>query len=199
MLYGAITGACAGAGAYYGGLSGYELLGAVGGGAAGGGASTAVAGGSGGDIGKGILYGAAGGAAGYGLGQVGGFGNEYMNFGSQVVGGGLVGGGLAELSGGKFSEGFMSGAIGAAAGYGIGKFMAWNSAQNEMKVNQAEAEGNLTVDHSDIKTPSENRLAFNGDDKDAVALGGGLNKNAKFPPLQNAGEPAPVITPRGYS
>ncbi|MHB1459238.1 MAG: RHS repeat-associated core domain-containing protein [Armatimonadota bacterium] len=150
MLYGAIGGA------FTGGAAGYGFVAQVGAGSASGGLTSAI---SGGDIGKGMLYGAVGGAAGYGIGQVG-FSNEYLQFGSQVVGGGLVGGGLADLSGGKFSEGFMSGAIGAAAGYGIGKFMEWNSTQNDAKVKQAEAEGNLTVNHSDIKTPSEDRIAL---------------------------------------
>ena len=154
MLYGAISGASIGAGDY---ISGGTLIGYVAGGAAGGGATTAVAGGSGNDILKGMLYGAAGSAAGYGVGYGIGYGlneaglysNEYLQFGSQVVGGGLVGGGIAELSGGKFSEGFMSGAIGAAAGYGIGRFMKWNSARNEMIRKQAEAKRNLNVNNSD--------------------------------------------------
>jgi hypothetical protein len=96
------------------------FLATVGAGMAAGGTNAAI---FGGDIGQGMLYGAIGAAAGFGLGQIG-INNPYLDFGVQVAGGGLISGGIAELAGGKFSEGFAAGAVGSAMGHGIGKLMA---------------------------------------------------------------------------
>ncbi|MFZ3136061.1 MAG: hypothetical protein WA126_01575, partial [Thermodesulfovibrionales bacterium] len=140
---GMITGAVGGA--FLGAASGYGIVAEIGAGAASGGI---MAGFTGGNVGQGMLYGAAGAAAGYGLGLAAkDIGNANFQFAARVAGGGLISGGIAELSGGKFSQGFASGAVGAAMGYGIGKWVDNNK--------QTQAQTDLTVNHSDAPTSAE--------------------------------------------
>ena len=91
----------------------------------------------GGDIGQGIMYGAIGAAVGYGIGQLSGLGNANFKFATQVIGGGITSGTIAELTGGNFGQGFTAGAIGAAAGYGMGKLVQYienlNAAKAELE------------------------------------------------------------------
>jgi RHS repeat-associated protein len=119
--------------AYLGGIS--SFWGAVAMGAASGAAmgavQTAIAGGSWSDIGKAALTGAAVGAAsaalGYGLGKFfdkaimnafapnsGQIGKGILLTAGRAAGDGLVGGGLSELTGGNFKDGFIGAVVGSA-------------------------------------------------------------------------------------
>ena len=92
--------------------AGWAMAGQVGGGIAGGAAAGAVSSGMyGGDVGQGALYGAIGGAA---FGAIGaGYGNEWSW--DRVAVSGLAGGGVNELAGGRFMDGFMFAAVPVAA------------------------------------------------------------------------------------
>ena len=148
MVYGALIGGAAAAltggdigkgmffgaigGGFFGVAYGEGLLANMAAGGASGGITSAI---SGGDIWKGILYGSLGAAAGFGVGDYfSGLESEFYKsdfgqFGVQVASGGLISGSLSALSGGKFSEGFTSGAVGAAVGYGVGKIREWYGKQ----------------------------------------------------------------------
>ncbi|MBI5098912.1 MAG: VCBS repeat-containing protein [Nitrospirae bacterium] len=83
----------------------------------------------GGDPGQAMLMGAVGGAAGA---MVGGYVaglqiDETLRTVLQIGGSGLVGGGVAELSGGDFGQGFMYAAIAAAASMAVNEFLENNT------------------------------------------------------------------------
>jgi len=117
-------------GAFLGAAAGYGFVAEVAAGAVGGGVNAAI---FGGDIGQGIMYGAIGAAVGYGIGQLSGLGNANFKFATQVIGGGITSGTIAELTGGNFGQGFTAGAIGAAAGYGMGKLVQYIENLNTAK------------------------------------------------------------------
>lgn len=142
----AIGGISGGVGAGVGGFVtniGGRLAGVIAGGAAAG----ATAGGLnaayyGGNIGDAMLKGAAGGAlgglAGYGVGYGLGGLPDPLKYAGQVLGGGLIGGGLQELFGGHFSDGFMTGAVGAAISlviYEVGNNMNTHGNQTDQHSN----------------------------------------------------------------
>ena len=147
MLEGAITGAITSTiGWGFGVGAGGELTGNVVGGATAGGLTSAA---YGGNVGQGMMYGAIGSAAGYAAGgAVSGLGNEYAQFGAQVIAGGVISGTIAELSGGNFSQGFATGAIGAAVGYGIGT-LDDNTQVKTGEESQIQGNYRLVVDNKD--------------------------------------------------
>jgi len=75
-----------------------------------------------GNILEGATIGLIGTAAGYGIGiGLSGIENPYLHFATSVMGGGLLSGGIAELAGGSFADGFTAGAIGATLAYAYGR------------------------------------------------------------------------------
>jgi RHS repeat-associated protein len=90
----------------------------------------------------------AGAAAGYGIGILTKDWNPNLQFGAQVAGGGLISGGIAELSGGKFGQGFASGAVGAAMGYGMRALMTKRETIQLENESLREANYHLVVDNS---------------------------------------------------
>jgi hypothetical protein len=173
MAIGAVIGGIsggvgAGVGGYVGGQVCSQLTGVVAGGAAAG----ATAGGLnaayyGGNIGDAMLKGAAGGAlgglVGYGLGYGLSGLPDPLRYGGQVLGGGLIGGGLQELFGGHFSDGFMTGAVGAAVSIAIYE-VANNSNVKSSQADQykSKAEADLIVN-----------TGQHPDDTSIILVGGG--------------------------
>jgi hypothetical protein len=108
----------------------------------------------GGDGGQAMLMGAVGGAAGI---MVGGYVaglqvDSTLKTVLQIGGSGVVGGGVAELSGGDFGEGFRSAAIAAAASMAVNKFFKENTkVNNTKKVDYSKALA-LTEQNTEITT-----------------------------------------------
>ncbi len=76
--------------------------------------------------------------AGYGIGAgLSGIENPVLHFGASVIGGGVVSGGLAELAGGDFADGFATGATGAALGWAVNRTFVKND--NNRKINGSES------------------------------------------------------------
>jgi hypothetical protein len=144
ILQGALTGAISGALVCAGGLVGGAMAGVV---------NASI---TGGDLGQGALYGAIGAAAG-GLTGMGidamGIDNSFVQAGASMVAGGIVGGGITALAGGNFGQGFVNGAVGAAAGYfasiGMTKILQQSPANASSEKKQQEAAENLEVDKSE--------------------------------------------------
>ena len=117
-------------------------------GAAAGAASTAV---MGGNIGRGALYGAVSGGIVGGVGALN-FSSSFAAGMAQIGAGALSGGATAELSGGKFSEGFKTGGIVAVDNMAASKFFEWSN-----KI------GKLSMKKSNVDMTVKGELyAFNG-------------------------------------
>ncbi len=172
---GMLTGAISGSLVYAGGMVGGAMAGVI---------NASI---TGGDMGQGALYGAigaaAGGLTGMGVGAMG-IKDAFVQAGVSIAAGGLVGGGITALAGGNFGQGFVNGAVGAAAGYfasiGMTKIMKQSPTNNSNSPQQAQEQisSSLNVSYGTV-TPA-GYVDISGS---LIIVGGGylINSNGIYP------------------